>query len=44
MMVSVVPVFLSGGARRFDNVPGGRLEQVSVIDAPGVAHLRYRAG
>jgi dihydrofolate reductase len=44
MVVSVAPIFLGGGARLFDNVPAGRLEQVSVIDAPAVAHLKYRAG
>ena len=42
--VSLVPRFLGGGARLFDNVggPDQRLEQVRVVEAPSVAHLRYR--
>jgi dihydrofolate reductase len=45
MVISLVPLFLGGGARLFDNLgsAGTRLEQVRVIDAPGVAHLHYRA-
>jgi dihydrofolate reductase len=42
--VSLVPIFLGGGERLFDNVgdPLPRLEQVRAIEAPGVTHLRYR--
>jgi dihydrofolate reductase len=42
--VSLVPIFLGGGTRLFDNVgwTDQRLEQVRVVDAPGVVHLRYR--
>lgn len=41
--VSVVPVFLGGGERLFDNVGSGiALEQVRAIEAPGVTHLKYR--
>jgi dihydrofolate reductase len=43
MLISVVPLILGGGARLFDNL-GGRaptLKQVEVIEAPGVAHIRY---
>src|SRR3954470_16548488 len=42
--VSVVPLFLGGGARLFDNLGGARieLEQVRTIAAPGVTHLKYR--
>jgi dihydrofolate reductase len=44
ILVSLVPRFLGGGARLFDNLDGERrLEQVEVIDAPGVTHIRYRA-
>ena len=43
LVVSVVPVFLGGGARLFDNLghdaPG--LEQVEAVGAPGVTHIRY---
>jgi dihydrofolate reductase len=39
----VVPVVLGDGARLFDNVAEVRLEQVRALEAPGVAHLKYRA-
>ena len=39
----VVPILLGGGERLFDGVgPQVRLEQVRVVEAPGVAHLKYR--
>ncbi|MCW2613916.1 MAG: deaminase/reductase [Frankiales bacterium] len=39
----VVPVLLGGGARLLEAVgPGPRLEQLRVVDAPGVTHLTYR--
>ena len=39
----VVPARLSGGARLFEGVgPGLELEQLRVVEAPGVAHLKYR--
>jgi dihydrofolate reductase len=40
----VVPVLLRGGARLFDNLgeAGVQLEQVRAVEAPGVAHLKYR--
>jgi len=39
----VVPILLGDGARLFDGVgPGLRLEQVRAVEAPGVAHLKYR--
>jgi dihydrofolate reductase len=44
MLISLVPVFLGGGTRLFDNLgaePPG-LEQVEAIEAPGVTHIRYR--
>ncbi|HWX08659.1 MAG TPA: dihydrofolate reductase family protein, partial [Gaiellaceae bacterium] len=42
--VSVVPLLLGGGARLFDNLGAAtfELELVRVVDAPGVAHLKYR--
>jgi dihydrofolate reductase len=42
--VSVVPLLLGGGARLFDNLGTTtlELELVRVVDAPGVAHLKYR--
>ncbi|MGP4016698.1 dihydrofolate reductase family protein [Saccharopolyspora sp. 5N708] len=39
----VVPVILGGGARLLDNLsPQFNLEQVRVVEAPGVTHLKYR--
>ena len=40
----VVPVLLGGGARLFDNLADAdvRLEQIRAVEAPGVAHLKYR--
>jgi dihydrofolate reductase len=40
----LVPVFLGEGLRVFDDaaLSGVRLEQVRVVEAPGVTHLRYR--
>ena len=43
LTVHVAPILLGGGTRLFDNLgPGVKLEQVAVIEAPGVTHLRYR--
>jgi dihydrofolate reductase len=46
LLISVVPLFLGGGARLFDDLGERRprLEQVQVVEAPGVTHIRYRAG
>lgn len=39
----LVPLLLGGGARLFEDVgPGVRLEPIRVVEAPGVAHLKYR--
>jgi dihydrofolate reductase len=40
----VVPVVLGDGARLFDNLGDAevQLEQVRAVEAPGVAHLKYR--
>jgi dihydrofolate reductase len=42
--ISMVPLFLGGGERLFDNLGDSppRLEQIRVVEAPGVVHLRYR--
>ena len=42
--ISLVPVLLGSGERLLDNLDGAaiELEQVSAVDAPGVAHLGYR--
>ena len=43
IVVSLVPIFLGGGARLFDNLgePKPTLRQVEAVDAPGITHLRY---
>jgi dihydrofolate reductase len=43
VLVSIVPMFLGGGARLFDNLSDTtpKLEQVEAIEAPGVTHIRY---
>jgi dihydrofolate reductase len=43
ILVSVVPIFLGGGARLFDNLgeTKPRLRQVEAVEAPGVTHIRY---
>ena len=42
--LSVVPLFLGSGERLFDNLGDARprLEQVRVVEAPDVTHLKYR--
>jgi len=42
--LNVVPVLLGDGTRLFDNLAGAdlNLEQVRVIEAPGVTHIKYR--
>ncbi len=43
LLLNVVPVLLGDGERLFEGLgPDVRLEQVEVVDAPGVAHLKYR--
>ena len=44
MQVQLVPIFLGGGERLFDNLEGSdiELECTRVIEAPGVTHLTYR--
>jgi dihydrofolate reductase len=38
----VVPILLGGGERLFDGVGDLKLEQLRAVEAPGVAHLKYR--
>jgi dihydrofolate reductase len=44
LQLNVVPVLLGEGTRLFDNlsVSGTGFEQVQVVEAPGVTHLKYR--
>jgi len=45
LLLNVVPVLLGSGTRLFENVAPAEvgLEQVRVVEAPGVAHLFYRS-
>jgi dihydrofolate reductase len=38
----IVPLLLGGGARLLENVGDLRVEQVRTVEAPSVAHLKYR--
>jgi dihydrofolate reductase len=44
LLLNVVPVLLGGGERLFEGLGPAEvnLEQVAAVDAPGVAHLKYR--
>jgi dihydrofolate reductase len=44
--ISIAPLILSSGARLFDGVEPGalELEQIRAVDAPGVTHVKYKAG
>src|ERR671930_512772 len=41
----IIPVLLRDGARLFDNLGGAEIElqQVRVVEGPGVTHLKYKA-
>jgi dihydrofolate reductase len=45
MLLNLVPIMLGNGTRLFENLADAEigLEQVGVVEAPGVAHLKYRA-
>jgi dihydrofolate reductase len=41
--LTIAPVVLGGGARRFEGVgPDVRLEQMRAVEAPDVTHVSYR--
>jgi dihydrofolate reductase len=44
--ISIAPVILSSGVRLFDGLERGalKLEQIRAVDAPGVTHIKYKAG
>ena len=39
----IVPILLGDGERLLDNIGDLELDQVRVIEAPGVTHIKYRA-
>jgi dihydrofolate reductase len=40
--LSISPILLGDGERLFDGVSDAELEQLRVVEAPGVTHIRYR--
>jgi dihydrofolate reductase len=42
LQLSLVPLLLGDGARLLEGLGGLELEQVGVVEAPGVTHLSYR--
>jgi dihydrofolate reductase len=40
--LSISPILLGDGERLFDGVADVELEQLRVVEAPGVTHIRYR--
>jgi dihydrofolate reductase len=40
--LGIVPILLGGGERLLDNVGNLKVEQLRVVEAPGVAHIKYR--
>ncbi|HEX2127598.1 MAG TPA: dihydrofolate reductase family protein [Solirubrobacterales bacterium] len=44
--ISIVPIFLGGGTRLFDNLGDTtpQLELIEAVAAPGVTHARYKVG
>ena len=42
MELSVVPLLLGSGERLFDDVGDLTIEQLRIVEAPGVTHLKYR--
>lgn len=42
LQLHVVPLILGGGARLLDDVGDLKLEQLRVVEAPGVTHVKYR--
>jgi dihydrofolate reductase len=43
MEIHVVPLFLGGGSRRFDNLDGAlaRFDCIDLVSSPAVAHYTY---
>jgi dihydrofolate reductase len=40
--IDVSPLLLGGGTRLIEDIGDQRLEQIRVVEAPGVTHLKYR--
>jgi riboflavin biosynthesis pyrimidine reductase len=39
--LSIAPILLGDGERPLDGVQGVELEQIRVVEAPGVTHITY---
>lgn len=42
LQLHVVPLFLGGGTRLFEDMPPATLEPIEVVASPRVTHVRYR--
>lgn len=42
VQIHLVPVLMGGGLRLFEHLDSTKLEQMRVLESPGVTHLRYR--
>jgi dihydrofolate reductase len=42
LTIHLVPLFLGGGTRLFEDVPAGAVKRIGVVDSPAVTHIRYR--
>ena len=42
LQINLAPLLLGGGERLIDNVGDLKVEQIRVVEAPGVTHLKYR--
>src|SRR3954471_14005075 len=39
LQIHLIPLFLGGGTRLFEDVPAGALERLEVVDSPAVTHI-----
>jgi hypothetical protein len=42
LTIQLVPLFLGGGTRLFEDVPAGAVKRIEVVDSPAVTHISYR--
>jgi dihydrofolate reductase len=41
LQVHLIPLFLGGGTRLWDDLPPRKLKRLEVVDSPSVTHIRY---